>query len=78
MDTLLVKPHVSYPPGSSSILLINVITDTTESGEVLKVTVSDDRKHTTVDGLKVIQRDVLAANGKYKSNPLEMEELNFF
>ncbi|KAI7864090.1 FAS1 domain-containing protein [Mucor mucedo] len=36
---------------------------TTESGETLIVKVSGDNRYTTVDGLKVMERDILAANG---------------
>lgn len=59
-----MKPHVSTSVFHPSFLFINSVIDTTESGELIKVKVSNDRRYITVNGLKVVERDVLAANGK--------------
>lgn len=59
-----MKRHVS-----SYLLLYFVLPlktlclDTTESGEEIKIKVSNSRKQITVDGFRVVEKDMLAANG---------------
>lgn len=40
----------------------------TESGEEIKIKVSNSRKQITVDGFRVVERDLLAANGIFSKH----------
>lgn len=44
-------------------ILITILLDTSESGEKIYIKVTANHKQATVNGIKVLKKDVLAANG---------------